>query len=285
MGKLAQRAAQVTIAPAQNSMVAFTDDSGSEITISQQDVQAFICPNATQQELVMFMELCRAWRLNPFLKECYLVKYGNSPAQMTVAKQVWVKRAHNNPNFDGMEHGIVLRGPNGIEHRLGTATYEDEKLLGGWCRVYLKNRSHPVYAEVSLKEMSKGQANWRSMPGIMIDKCAQSAALREAFPTDLGGLYAEEELGQDSTTVESQYEKMDKPQEAETGHLAQKATPDAEELRELLAKYVAAGFDEESSKAYLWSVYQEQGIEGARAETERATNPPEVEYEAEYEVE
>ncbi len=278
MGKLAQRAKHVSIAPAQNSMVMFTDDAGNEITITQQDVQAFICPNATQQELVMFMELCRAWRLNPFLKEAYLVKYGSQSAQMTVAKQVWVKRASNNPNYDGMEHGIVLRGPNGIEHREGTATYDDEKLLGGWCRVYLKNRSHPVYSEVSLKEMGKGQANWKSMPGIMIDKCAQSAALREAFPSDLGGLYSEEELGTEAATVESQYQNIE-PQVVQTGSIAEAVQEDhTEELRQLASRYVEAGFDEESSKSFLWQVYKERGIEAARAETDRVTSQDEVPY-------
>ena len=36
----------------------------------------------TDQEVVMFMQLCRYQKLNPFLKEAYLVKFGNQAASI-----------------------------------------------------------------------------------------------------------------------------------------------------------------------------------------------------------
>ena len=37
---------------------------------------------------------------------------------------------------------------------------------------------------------------WRKKPGVMIRKVAMVTSLREAFPEDLGGLYASEEVGE-----------------------------------------------------------------------------------------
>ena len=36
----------------------------------------------TDQEVVMFLNLCRFQHLNPFLREAYLIKYGSSPATL-----------------------------------------------------------------------------------------------------------------------------------------------------------------------------------------------------------
>ena len=35
----------------------------------------------TDQETLMFIELCKAQHLNPFINEAYLIKFGSQPAQ------------------------------------------------------------------------------------------------------------------------------------------------------------------------------------------------------------
>lgn len=149
----------------------------------------------TDQEVMLFMELCKAQKLNPFIREVYLIKFGTSPANIVVGKDVFVKRAYRNPNFDGMRAGIVvIRQDGGMDYREGSMEIPGETLIGGWCQVYLKDIPHPVRSEVGLKEYSKSQATWKQMPYVMIRKCAVVTALREAFPEDLAGMYDSAEI-------------------------------------------------------------------------------------------
>jgi len=41
----------------------------------------------TDQEMMMFIKLCEYQKLNPFLREVYLIKYGSSPATMVNRKR------------------------------------------------------------------------------------------------------------------------------------------------------------------------------------------------------
>ena len=49
---------------------------------------------ATDQEVMMFIELCKAQRLNPFIREAYLIKFGNSPANIGIVTGKQIGRAH-----------------------------------------------------------------------------------------------------------------------------------------------------------------------------------------------
>lgn len=200
----------IVLAPAQNQVIDFVDDAGTNIQISQQDVYQYICDKATPQEVVFFMELCRSQRLNPFKREAFLVKYGSSPASMITAEVVFERRANAHPSYTGMEHGVVYLDANGnICKREGTATYKTagEVLIGGWARVHRNDRSDS-YAEVSMDEYNKNQSVWKTMPGAMIDKCARAVALRLAFPSDFQGMYISEEMGTAPDVTEVHAEVM-----------------------------------------------------------------------------
>lgn len=157
---------------------------------------------ATDQDVLMFIELCKAQKLNPFIRDAYLVKFGSQPAQIIVGKDVFIKRAYENENFNGMKAGIVVLDRNGqMKEREGSLKLNGEELVGGWCEVYLKDKDFPVKSLVSFEEYAQkkgdGSLNsmWSSKGATMIRKVAQSQALREAFPKDLRGLYQQEEMG------------------------------------------------------------------------------------------
>lgn len=178
------------------ALAEFTTETGQVLTA--ETVKNYLVSgngNVTDQEVLMFIELCKAQHLNPFIREAYLIKFGNSPANIVVGKDVFVKRAYRNPDYEGMRAGIVVANKNGeIKEREGSLKAPGEELIGGWCEVYLKDKKHPIKSLVSLEEYSKSQATWKQMPMVMIRKCAIVTALREAFPEDLQGMYDASEM-------------------------------------------------------------------------------------------
>jgi phage recombination protein Bet len=155
--------------------------------------------NVSDQEVYMFLNLCHSQRLNPFLREAYLIKYGDRPATMVVGKDVFTKRAAKNPNFAGYEAGIIIQNDKGVEHRVGSLVLDGEKLVGGWAKVFLRDYAVPIEDTVSMTEycqMKDGRPSgtWAKMPATMIRKVAICHALREAFPEDLQGLYDSSEM-------------------------------------------------------------------------------------------
>ena len=102
--------------------------------------------------------------------------------------------AERHPAYDGFEAGVIVLNESGVEYREGSIVYEDEELLGGWAKVYRKDRSRPNYEEVKLSEYNTGKSLWASKPATMIRKVALVHALREAFPSTYGLTYDESEI-------------------------------------------------------------------------------------------
>ena len=271
MGAIQKAAQGRIITPAQSTVITFEDSHGDDITITSDDVRQLICPQANQKEIAYFMELCRAMKLNPFLNEAYLVKYGNGPAQILVAHKSLLKRAEANPKYDGMEHGVIVMRNGEIHTEQRSAYYPEagETLIGGWAKVYRSDRRVPVYREVSLRSMDKKQANWKTMPDIMIDKCAQAAALREAFPDDLSGMYAREE-GEQAQQVESTTEDVPPVATTKVAQAVVERQPerlteaDMEWLKEASEQCATLGYDLNETKRYLWGIAKSGDMEAVR---------------------
>lgn len=153
-------------------------------------------PDDTQ--IIKFMMLCKARRLNPFEGDAYLVGYDTKDGpqySLITAHQAFLKRAEVNPEYDGMESGVMVMTQDGaIIDREGDFFLDDERLVGAWARVYFKKRSHPMVKRLSLKAFQKPYGVWRDNPAGMIVKCAEADALRSSFPTMLGSLYLEDEI-------------------------------------------------------------------------------------------
>lgn len=179
-----------------NEVVAQTNNN--IVQLDSQTVKDYLVSGngkVTDQEVRFFIELCKSQNLNPFIREAYLIKFGNNAANIVVGKDVFTKRAYNHPDFEGMKSGIVVLGADGdIKYREGALKLPNEQLIGGWCEVYLKSYKIPVRSEVSLEEYDKNQSLWKTMKATMIRKVALVTALREAFPDQLQGLYDSSEI-------------------------------------------------------------------------------------------
>ena len=180
------------------------ESGGENVKLSVDTVKKYLVNGGgevTDQEVLMFMSLCRYQHLNPFLKEAYLIKYGNSPATMVTGKDVFTKRAKRNPNNAGKSAGIIVETNDGeIDEREGTLVLPGETIVGGWAKVYIKGYEQPEYASVSFEEYvgktkdGKTNSQWTTKPATMIRKVAVVQALREAFPEDYAGMYSPEEI-------------------------------------------------------------------------------------------
>lgn len=161
--------------------------------------------DVSDQEVVMFLNLCRFQHLNPFLREAYLIKFGSQPATIVTGKDAITKRAMRNPSFEGQQAGVVVQvaETGELEYRTGSLVLDGEILVGGWAKVFVKGYQQPIEAVVSFSEYvgttKDGMVNaqWSKKPATMIRKVALVQALREAFPDDLSGLYDQSEMGVD----------------------------------------------------------------------------------------
>lgn len=178
--------------------------------LTLEEIKKYICPKATDQEAYMFLQLCKAQNLNPFLREAYLIKYGDEKATMVTGKETFTKRADRLSQYDGFKAGVIVQSGEAINYREGSFVIKGEILLGGWAEVFRKDKSHSFRNEVSMTEYARKKRdgtlmqNWQAnggMPATMIRKVAIVQALREAFPDEFGGMYSPEEMPIDSSVM------------------------------------------------------------------------------------
>lgn len=193
------------------------DVDGEQIKLTPSIVQQYIVSGSgkiTLPEFKFFTELCKRRKLNPFLKEAYCIKFGDNPAQMVVGKDAVLKRAVLNPDFDGIESGVIVQviETGEIIERKGTFYLKtEERLVGGWARVYRKDWKYPTFCSVAFDEVAQkksgGQLNtqWATKGGTMVEKVAKVRALREAFVEDLGGMYEADETPLPVSSTEQSY--------------------------------------------------------------------------------
>ena len=186
---------------------------GQQVQLSPTMVRQYLVSGnkpVTEQEVILFMSLCRAYKLNPWLRDAYLIKYSEKlPAAMVVSKYAYAKRAERHPQYRGFLAGVVVLGAGGdFVYRAGALVAQGEELIGGWAEVTRGDRDHPIRSEVALHEylgtkpIWKNQQKvgeeptemWTKKPGTMIRKVAVVQAWREAFPEEYAGLYSEEEM-------------------------------------------------------------------------------------------
>lgn len=201
---------------------------GNEIKLSPKIVQQYLVngdAKITLPEFKLFTELCKVRKLNPFLKEAYIIKYSpKTPASIVVGKDAILKRAVLNPKYNGMKSGIYVTKEDGeLVKRNGTFYLPNETLVGGWAEVFRKDWDNSIEASVSLEESAQKKSdgtlnsNWQKQPATMIEKVAKVRALRETFVEDLGGMYDADEMDVElpEVPVEEKIVQVDEVEDAE----------------------------------------------------------------------
>jgi phage recombination protein Bet len=142
-----------------------------------------IARNADANELQLFLYRCRIMGLDPLKPgQIHFVKYGSNPGTIVVGIEGFRSLAAKTGKMSGIKRGVLKD--------------EEGNLLGAWCEVYRADWTHPAREEVPFAEYNTGKGPWAKMPETMIKKVAEAAALRMAFPDNLGGIYTQEEMNQ-----------------------------------------------------------------------------------------
>lgn len=151
-------------------------------------LKATVAQGLNNQEFALFTEHCKGTGLNPFKREVWAIK-ANGRLQLMTGINGYFTIANRNPQYDGYEEGYISKDGQELPD-----TYAGNDYIGAWCKVYRKDRRMPAKGVAFNAEYNKGHGNWKIMPRVMILKCAESIALRKAFPQELNGTYTAEEM-------------------------------------------------------------------------------------------
>ena len=216
-----------------------------------QDIKRYFDPQnlLTEKQVGQALSLIKGRNLNPLANEVYIVAYknksGGTEFSLIVSKEAFLKRAAQNPNYEGFEAGVVTVDDEGIMHeRKGAIMLPGDTLVGGWARVYRKNFKVPVEIFVSREEYDKKKSTWNSMPATMIRKTALVNALREAFPEDLGNMYTEDDGGETFDRIKDVTPQV--PQESREDVVSRKMAQIEQFNREQEASHVTPEMEPEA---------------------------------------
>ena len=172
-------------------------------------IKNMFAKGCTNDEFGVFLELAKRYRLDPFSKQIWAIKYNGNAAQIFAGRDGFLSIAHRSGVFDGMESGVDV-------DKTGETI--------GWAKVYRKDMSHPFSITVSLSEYTTGKSLWKDKPRTMIQKVAESQCLRRAF--SISGLYDPDEVDAEPQTQPADYRVIDAPRAPASASAPQPAAPE-----------------------------------------------------------
>ena len=147
--------------------------------------------NAPKAELAVFLHYSQRTGLDPFARQIYMIERGG---RFTIQASIDGLRivAQRSGEYAGQS------GPNwcGEDGAWTDVWLEKTPPTAAKVGVWRKGWTEPAWGVAKFDSYNAGSPIWKKMPDTMIAKCAEALALRKAFPNDLSGIYAAEEMEQ-----------------------------------------------------------------------------------------
>lgn len=174
----------------------------------QKQVEAIrktVAADCSPAELVMFLELCARYGLDPFAKQIFAAKIGGA-VQIIVSRDGLLAHAHKQDDYVNMDGDVVhendtfeveiIDGVRKVTHKY--SGWKDRgEIVGAWAMVERKNHGK-TYFFAPFSEY-KGKNVWDKNPSAMIQKVPETYALRKAF--SISGVVGEEEIARKRADV------------------------------------------------------------------------------------
>jgi len=163
-------------------------------------IKSQVAVGVTDDELRLFLYQASRTGLDPLTRQIYAIvrksKYGGHRMTIQISVDGFRLVAQRSGEYRG-QLGPFWCGPDG---RWVDVWLEDTPPVAAKVGVLRANFVEAVYgvartaAYAARDEGGRLAGLWRTMPDTMIAKCAECAALRKAFPHELSGVYAADEL-------------------------------------------------------------------------------------------
>lgn len=190
-----------------------------------------LAKGATDDEFALFMNTAQRLKLDPFARQIYAVKRWDSSTKSEVmATQVAIDGyravADDSGEYDGRE-GPFWCGEDGKWEDVWISAKPPAaaKVIvyrKGSARGYVGVARYQSYVQTT-KEGGP-RATWKTMPDVMLAKCAEAQALRAAFPKQLSGTHTPDEID-DSEVVDMAKAATSLPAPAMTATASKPQTP------------------------------------------------------------
>lgn len=155
-------------------------------------IRKTVAKGTTPEQFMLFIEVCKHYRLNPMARQIYAVSRGGN---MTIQTSIDGFRlmAERTGKYAG-QLGPHWCGPDGIWKDVWL---EKEPPSAARVGILRSDFNEPIWGVA--RYASYAQSNnpiWSKMPDVMLSKCAESLGFRRAFPAEMSGLYTTEEMAQ-----------------------------------------------------------------------------------------
>lgn len=228
-----------------SAIVQATNWNSSQLAV----IKNQIAKGCTDDELVLFSEVCKKTGLDPFSRQIYAVPMGG---KMTIQVGIDGLRliADRSGQYTGSQ--TFWCGEDGVWKEVWL---KKEPPMAAKTVVY-KNGGNGFVGVALWSEYNQGKGLWSKMPIHMIGKVSEAAALRRAFPAELSGLYATEEMPEPSIDAEVIDDRVEKKRlTAEMMRAAADAGVDKEGVKALaLQQFGKSSSSELEIEELMWMV-------------------------------